>query len=75
MQANQANKRSDKQVQSVRQAKQQAIKKVRLASKLNFTYQLKLGSKIPVLASLPEVGQAYDNSHPPANSRTIDLAI
>jgi hypothetical protein len=34
-----------------------------------------LGSKIPVLASLPEVGQAYDNSHPPANSRTIDLAI
>jgi hypothetical protein len=34
-----------------------------------------LGSEIPVLASLPEVGQAYDTSHPPANSRTIDLAI
>jgi hypothetical protein len=47
----------------------------RLAGKLNFTYHLKLGSKIPELASLPEVGQAYDNSHPPANSRAIDLAI
>jgi hypothetical protein len=74
MQANQANKRSDKQAQSADKQSSKLTKRY-TCRQLNFTYHIKLGSKIPELASLPEVGQAYDNSHPPANSRAIDLAI
>ena len=65
----QASKQSDKQA-NIQANKQSDKQHEKPASKT-----IEMGSKIPMLVSLPEVGQAYGTSHPRANSRETDLAI
>ena len=69
----QASKQSDKQANI--QANKQSDKQHEMPGNTPASKPIEMGFKIPMLVSLPEVGQADGTSHPRANSRETDLAI